>query len=489
MLTINHIAAAADALHRAGKPDLAADFWAAALDAAPDDPVILTAAGVTFRAMQQPAKAEPLLRRALAIEPTARRHVILGCAIHDQFRFDECEAEMRVARQIDPSSAQAANLLAVWLLERWHWRDTSDAVLDEAIAHINAAIELAPENVEFHSARLAMLIAADRLVEVMSDATALIERWPTCVEFHLHRASASMRLGSLGAGYREFAEWAYWVPRVAAHPFHAYPKWSRDAKAGDREVVVWNVEGAGDYFQFVRFAREMAADGFAVKCLANPTMDRLIARVPGVAAVVSETTEIPAGTTLAALPALPAAYVGAAPLWSGPYLSADDATTARWGDRLSRSTLKIGVAWRGNPKQANDERRSFDVSRLAPLWSMPGVSLVSLQHGHRDELAGTPIADLGDDYQAGDWLDTAGVIANLDLVISPCTAVAHLAGTMGKPVWLALSEPGCWRWMRERSDSPWYPTMRIFRQRMRGSWNGVFEAMAMALGKRATTAA
>jgi tetratricopeptide (TPR) repeat protein len=553
-LTINHLAQAGDALHRAGRADLAADFWDAAIAASPDDPALLTAAGVTFRAMRQPDRAEEMLRRAIAIEPTARRHVILGCSIHDQLRFEECEAEMRQARELAPNSADAAGLLGIWLLERWHWRDTSDDVLSEAIAHIERGIELAPDNYNFLSTRLAAMIAADRLDDVITEATRLLARYPNWVELHLHRAAARMKLGHLIAGYAEFGEWAYKLPRLAGHPFHTHPQWSpcgeapnpknqlstgrtksqnTNSKSGNGpahwgiadldlgsssprgEVFVWNVEGAGDHFQFIRYARALADDGWTVRAICNRTMDRLIAHVPGVATVVGEDEEIPEGATLAALPSLPAAYVGLAPLWSGPYMTADPATVAQWRERIlgasdcgfGAHSLRVGVAWRGNPKQANDERRSFDVQRFRPLATMSGVSLVSLQHGHRDELAAfnrgtwsveggaqssdpvapraTPhpplIADLGDDYEAGDWLDTAGVIANLDLVITPCTAVAHLAGAMGKPVWLALSEPGCWRWMQDRTDSPWYPSMRIFRQAVRGSWEGVFEAMAAAL--------
>jgi hypothetical protein len=184
------------------------------------------------------------------------------------------------------------------------------------------------------------------------------------------------------------------------------------------------------------------------------------------------------------------------------------------------SLLRVGVSWRGNPQQANDERRSFDVGRFAPLFSVSGITLVSLQQGHRGQITGTPIFDLGDAFESGDWLDTAAVIANLDLVIAPCTAVAHLAGAMGKPVWLALSEPCCWRWgMRKRDEgrgvrdesektlnragfthpssliphpsegTSWYPSMRLFRQRTRGSWDGVFEAMAAALTDLAADAA
>jgi len=301
----------------------------------------------------------------------------------------------------------------------------------------------------------------------------------------------------------------------------------------------------------------MAAAGWTVKCIANKTMDRLIARAPGVAEVLPEDVDIPSGTTMAALAALPGAYARYATFWNGPYLSADLATFERWGDRLdaavcrshhaprdadltrsvrttSTQEVRIGLAWRGNPKQGNDERRSFEFERFAPLfrgggWRVAGgepdgglgVSFISLQKGCRDELAAFNrscpppathhplIADLGDEYQDGNWCDTAAVIANLDLVISADTGVAHLAGAMGKPVWLALSEPCCWRWGQGRKDeggrmkdesektpeaaglihpssfilhpserSVWYPTMRIFRQARRGSWDGVFEAMS-----------
>jgi len=397
---------------------------------------------------------------------------------------------MRRARKLDPDSADAAGLLGIWLFERWHWRDTSDDVLCEAISHIERGIELAPDNLSFRSTRLAMLIAAERLDNVVHDATVLLGRCPNCVEVHLHRAAARMKLGDLVNGYEEFGEWSCQLPRLANHPFLSYPKWYPAAEPGD--VVVWNVEGAGDYFQFIRYARWMASDGWTVRCIANPTMNRLIARVPGVASVLGEDADIATGTSMASLAMLPAGYMGdkRAIDWYGPYLSADGATSARWRARLHAvlsalhdpvSALRVGVCWRGNPKQGNDERRSLDASRLLPLFNLPGVTLISLQHGHRGECVGMPIVDLGDEYQNGDWLDTAGVIANLDLVIAPCTAVAHLAGAMGKPVWLALSEPGCWRWMQNRSDSPWYPTMRIFRQRVRGSWDGVFEAIAQLL--------
>src|SRR5262249_55887975 len=180
-----------------------------------------------------------------------------------------------------------------------------------------------------------------------------------------------------------------------------------------------------------RFAANVAAEGSRVHAICNATMDRLIARVPGVTSVVSEDADIPDDAVLASVPEFVAEYVEAsssgrsqtAPLWSGPYLSADPSTAAKWAQRLPQTRcFQVGVTWGGTPGQANDDRRSFDAVRFAPLAALPGVQLISLQHGHRDQLVNancqlrSPIVSLGDEYQAGDWLDTAGLIANLDLV-------------------------------------------------------------------------
>jgi tetratricopeptide (TPR) repeat protein len=537
-LTLNHLVQAASALHGAGQHACAVEYWNAALEVSPDDPAILTGSAVTHRALKQSDRALELIRRAVAIEPTARRQTILACAIHDQLGFEEAEQAIREALLIDRLSVDAAWLYGIWLLERWQFRATTDDSLGEAIKWLDWAAELAPLNLECQISRIAAYTAADRLLDVVRDATALLSRHPQIPEFHVHRSAARMKLGQLVQGYQEFGDWAYKLPGLAAHPFHAFPnwkgsgQWNTDSGAGvlqlgtdnsetDNVVYVWNAEGAGDYFQFIRFARAMAADGWRVRAICNDTMDRLISRVPGVESVISEDDDIPPETMLAPLPTLPAEYLGVAPLWEGPYLSADARTAGLWGKRiqhcLSRNededfrgvkagNLKIGLAWRGNPSQINDDRRSFPFERFTPLFDLPGIQLISLQHGPGVDHSPltthhSPVVALGDDYQRGDWLDTAGVIANLDLVIAPCTGVAHLAGAMGKPVWLALSEPCCWRWMRpdvptssliphpSALHSPWYPSMRIFRQRARGSWDGVFEAMASDLNRLARSAA
>jgi hypothetical protein len=533
VLTLDHIAKAASALHASGQAAVAADFWNAAIEASPHDPALLTALAVTLRALKQPADAETALRRAIAIEPTGRRRNILACALHDQLWFADAEEELRRALELDPTLAGSVGLLGIWLLEKWHYRDTTDDPLCEAIDLLARAIELAPGNLDFAVSRVSALMAADRLDDVIADASRLIEQHPTIPEFHVHRAAARMKLGQLAEGYTEFGTWAYRIARVAQnHAFMRFRQWNPDASrkseisnpksqtdtssdprrfhfgfdASDLDlspkgdVYVWNVEGAGDHFHFIRFASAMAREGWTVKAIANKTMDRLLARVPGVAAVIGEDAEIPEDAVLASLPMLPAAYVGLVPLWEGRYMSVDQTSVNRWREQILSASgasdfgfgayppLRVGLAWAGNPLQCNDERRSFDVGCFTPLFGLSGVDLISLQHGQRGELTGMPILDLGDDFENGDWTETAAVIANLDLVIAPCTAVAHLAGAMDKPVWLALSEPCCWRWMQKRTDSPWYPTMRIFRQRVRGSWDGVFESMAAELGRKRAAA-
>jgi len=351
------------------------EYWNAALEVSPEDPAILTGSAATHRALKQPDRAEELIRRAVAIEPTARRQTILACAIHDQLRFEESEQAIRAALLLDRNYADAAWLCGIWLLERWQFRETTDDPLSEAIEWLDWAAELAPANVECQISRTSAYLAAERLNDVICATTTLSERYPNVPEFHLHRSAARIKLGQLVQGYQEFGKWAYKVHRLAGHPFHAYPQWrpgrvselpvappqadqlksdfacaSLQLGTGtletDNSVCVWNVEGAGDYFQFIRFARAMAADGWQVKAICNKTMDRLFARVPGIHSVIAEDADIPEGTALAPLPILPAEYVGMAQLWEGPYLSADAATIAKWRQRLDSATRDKGQGTR-----------------------------------------------------------------------------------------------------------------------------------------------
>ena len=174
-----------------------------------------------------------------------------------------------------------------------------------------------------------------------------------------------------------------------------------------------------------------------------------------------------------------------------PYVFADPDLVASWRQELSTlKGFKVGIAWQGSPRNINDRQRSMPLQCFAPLARLPDVYLISLQKGPGEEqLRAVPpewhIIDFAHrlDESAGPFMDTAAVILNLDLVISCDSVVGHLAGALGAPVWLALPAPADWRWLLAREDSPWYPTMRLFRQRQRGNWDDVFKRLATALAE------
>jgi hypothetical protein len=168
-----------------------------------------------------------------------------------------------------------------------------------------------------------------------------------------------------------------------------------------------------------------------------------------------------------------------------PYLKASDELVTQWRGMLAEKRgLRVGIVWAGNPDQNNDRNRSMSLFDLMPLMDT-GVELISLQkdmnHTDRIMLGALPIKDIGSKLQ--NFSDTAAVIASLDLVISVCTSVAHLAGAMGKPLWILLSHTACWRWLLEREHSPWYPTARLFRQNSMGNWKDVIQNVADELRK------
>jgi hypothetical protein len=171
-----------------------------------------------------------------------------------------------------------------------------------------------------------------------------------------------------------------------------------------------------------------------------------------------------------------------------PYLHADAVKSEYWRQRLAQASFKVGIVWAGEPAHKEDKNRSCHVRHFLPLSKIPGVQLIGLQKGAAAEqvkdMAGM-ITVMNLDGELNDFTDTAAVIDNLDLVISVDTAVLHLAGAMGKPAWAMLSSAPDWRWMLDRPDSPWYPTVRLFRQRSYGDWDDVCQRMAEELEKLA----
>jgi hypothetical protein len=289
-------------------------------------------------------------------------------------------------------------------------------------------------------------------------------------------------------GWAEY-EWR-WQVQSQPRPAFDRPAWDGAPLPGGT-LLLYAEQGVGDTLQFVRYAAlaKQRADAVILGC--PPALIPLLSRCPGIDRLVATDAPLPpfdAQAPLASLPGLLGTTAETIPA-PVPYLTADPERVRRWQEELAGlEGFKIGIAWQGNPGMgAYDRRRSFPLAALAPLARLPGVRLVVLQKGHgREQLpaaAGWPLADLGErlDESGGAFADTAAVMHGLDLVVTCDSAPAHLAGALGKACWVALPFAADWRWLLDREDSPWYPTLRLFRQPRPGDWSDMFGRMAFAL--------
>jgi hypothetical protein len=284
---------------------------------------------------------------------------------------------------------------------------------------------------------------------------------------------------------------------------HSLPRWTGEPLEG-RSLLLFAEHGLGDALQFVRYARMLKERGARVVLAFPAALGRLLAPNSGRTRpdwddlfILGSAEDLPRCDFYLPLLSAPGAFGTTASTipCEVPYLSADPKLTDQWREQLAGTGgFKIGIVWQGSRDYPLDRQRSIPLAQFAALASLPGVRLISLQKGFGSEQVATvgfPVLDLSGrlDEAAGPFMDTAAVIRSLDLVVSPDSAIAHLAGALGAPVWLALSRSSDWRWLVERHDSPWYPTTRLFRQTSSGGWPDVFDRIANALlARRAETA-
>jgi tetratricopeptide (TPR) repeat protein len=274
----------------------------------------------------------------------------------------------------------------------------------------------------------------------------------------------------------------------ALPPGFTQPRWSGEDLGGGT-LLLHAEQGFGDTIQFCRYVA-LAARRARVILSVPPPLIRLLSGLPGIAGFVRRGEPIPAFDRYCSLLSLPYLFGTTAETVPAeiPYLAAEPAAIAAWRDRLPPAVCRIGIVWQGNPKAELDRGRSFPLACFEAIARLPGVALISLQKGagleQVEDLGDrVPVILLGADFDEGPdaFIDTAAVIAQLDLVIACNSAVAHLAGALGRPVWLALRRWPDWRWLLDRDDSPWYPSMRLFRQARDGDWTETFDRIAAAL--------
>jgi hypothetical protein len=354
------------------------------------------------------------------------------------------------------------------------------------VAHARA-IALRPDYAEAHSNLARTLIDQNQHTPALASLDRALALNPGLAGARLNRAVIELVQGRLAEGFRDYeARWQTQLFSRAGRGF-AQPQWQGETLAG-RTLLLHPEQGVGDTIQFCRYVTLVMArvDGPVIFEVPKPLRPLFEGKFPGVR-LVAQGEKLPPFDLHCPLLSLP--HVLGTDLASVPapvgYLRADPVRATRWRNRLvPAGSPRIGLVWSGDPKHANDRSRSLPLASLLPLVGS-GARLFALQprvrEADRATLAATPaIIDLGCDFS--DFADTAAAISALDLVISADTSVAHLAAALGKPTWVLLPFAPDWRWLLGREDSPWYPTVRLFRQEARGDWDSVIGRVQAALG-------
>jgi Glycosyltransferase family 9 (heptosyltransferase)/Tetratricopeptide repeat len=337
------------------------------------------------------------------------------------------------------------------------------------------AIRLAPTHVGIlinHALLLADMEEFGRAQAVILRAIGIEPDHPLA---HLVLAQILLQDGQYIAGFREY-EWRNRLPNAEIVEPEGIPPWNGQRLPWRSRLLVCADQGFGDCFMWARYLpmlRNLPLGNVSLGC--DTALLPVLSRVAGVDVAHNKYAKVGTPTaycSLTSLSHLMGTTLESIP-WNGPYLSADPARAAEWHAKLPAG-YRVGLVWAGRTTHDNDYRRSIPLAALAPLLALEWPAFVSLQVPPQ-HVAGVECPTLRD------FGDTAAVIANLDLVIAVDTGTAHLAAGMGKPVWLMLSQPCEWRWLTKRADSPWYPTMRLFRQRAAGDWTGVVADICSAL--------
>lgn len=348
----------------------------------------------------------------------------------------------------------------------------------DALASLDAAIAAAPSSLEAWVNRGNALVALGRHTQALASYARARALRPDDAEVLWNEALARLALGDYQGGWPLYeARWR--VPALNLAPRAAdQPQWRGHEDVTGRAVLLHAEQGFGDAIQFVRYARDVAARGARVIVASAAALQPLFAGAEGVAqAVVPGKEPLPAFDFHAPLMSLPLAFgTTIATIPPAPYITAEPRKVRRWQTRLDGTGLRVGLVWSGNPDFPAARRKACPPQALARLAATAGCQFVSLQLGvARTGLpaVGQGVLDAADEL--ADFGDTAVLVSALDLVISIDTAVAHLAGALGKPVWILLPFAADWRWLVGRDDSPWYPSARLYRQPSPGDWPAVLD--------------
>jgi Tfp pilus assembly protein PilF len=445
---IDRLIAVATEHEQAGRLDLAENMLGQVLAEAPERPGAVHLMGIVAFRKGRVGEAVGLMERSVGLAPEVALYRRNICEVYRTLgRLDDALQAGRLAAQLAPRDPHCHHNLSVLHYHRLE--------LDEAIAAAERALAIEPN---FPGA-------------------------------HFGIAEASLLRGDFRRGWEEY-EWRFRLANAPPlMPQTDRPQWDGSPLADQRLLLVAD-QGYGDVIQFARYIPWAAqrCPNIAVAC--STELHPVIAQLAGAPIIFDHwerRPEFAVYSALSGLPRLAGTDLATIP-GDTPYLRAPEQQRAAWAERLSalapRGTRRIGIAWAGRPTHHNDRNRSMPLAGFAPLSDLPGVTLFSLQKGAGQGQIGSywgraPLFSLGPEIR--DFADTMAVIDALDLVLTVDTAIAHLAGAMGKPAWVMLPYAPDWRWLLDRTDSPWYPSLRLFRQSAERRWEPVVDRMAAEL--------
>ncbi|MDE2475567.1 MAG: FkbM family methyltransferase [Alphaproteobacteria bacterium] len=471
-----------DALRDLKRPSEALASFDRALQLKPDYAEAFNNRGNALVDLKRDAEALASFDRALALKPDyVDAWSNRGNALRAMKRPEEALASYDRALELDPRYAYALNNRGNALRDL----DRPEA----ALASYDRALALKPDYAHAHSNRGNALKDLMRLDEALASFDRAIELDPDYAEGHKSRGMARLLTGDYRGGWADY-EWRWRAEGLPDRfPKLDAPAWQGEDLAG-RSIAIYVEQGIGDVIQFARYLPLLHERGAQVTFFARPNLVRLLQPLTLGIDVVTSNEAAAAFDFQCALMSLPLRFgteLSSVPN-SVPYLAAESHLVSIWREKIGGHGLKIGIAWQGRPGVSADKGRSIPLAAFAPLAAVPDVRLISLQRNFGLEQlaklpAGMKVEVLSDEVESGPdaFIGTAAVMNCLDLIVTCDTSIAHLAGALARPTWVAVKHVAEWRWLLDRDDSPWYPTIRLFRQRTRGDWDFVLQEMARAL--------
>ncbi len=468
------------ALQESGKPEEAITSYEKAIALNPDYAEAHNNLGASLLEIGKTEEAITCHKRAIELNPDcAEAHNNLGTALMTQNMFSDAITSYSRALLLNPEYAEAHNNLGTALKAQNNF--------DNAILSHRKAIELKPDYADAYNNLGTVLKESSKPGEAMIYYKQAIELKPDCAQAHLNLAFALLLTKNYKDGFKEY-EWRLHLKRGTSES-NQKPRWDGSALNG-KSILVFTEQGIGDFIQFVRYLPMVKELGGYVIVECPQGLNRLLNNCAGIDAITGisprgkSSIQFDVQVPLLSLPGIFDVAVDSIQE-NLSYIKPDPVLVSQWHSKIGHdNNLKVGIVWAGNPEHKNDRNRSCSLDYFAHLTSIRGLTFYSLQKGSASAGADNQLDDMeiiNLNSELKDFADTAAAIDNLDMVISVDTSVAHLAGAIGKPVWTLLPFVPDWRWMLERDDSPWYPSMRLFRQTRLDDWAGVFNQVKDAL--------